>query len=224
MISAGNDIVSLEAVNVTRSKSPEFYAKILHPAEEKLYNTLDPSILPFVEYVWLLWSVKESAYKYLRRLDHTTPFIPVRLEVQSVGFPPGFARSSIGTEELTGCGFASLATVSGSIIFEGITLFYRTLFYNELIASVVNDSDNFEDIHWGLKWTPDRTYAHQSALVREFAVGSLQLALGLSGLVIDKNELGVPIVLKDVIELDMPISLSHHGVWVGYSFNCTQKK
>ncbi len=218
MTSAGNDIVSLEAVNVTRSKSPEFYAKILRPAEEMLFTTLDPAVLPFVEHVWLLWSVKESAYKYLRRLDPTTLFIPVKFEVQSVGFPPGFARTPIGMEELTGCGFASLAPISGSIVFEGITLFYRTLFYNELIVSVVNHSQNFDGIHWGLKWTPDKTYAHQSALVREFAVGSLQLALGLSDLVIGKNEGGAPIVLCEGKELDVPISLSHHGEWVGYAY------
>ena len=41
MISAGNDIVSFTATNVTRTKSPEFYQKIISPAEKALFNTLD---------------------------------------------------------------------------------------------------------------------------------------------------------------------------------------
>ena len=76
MISAGNDIVSLTATNVTRTKSPEFYSKIISPAEKALFDTLDQEVLPFHRFVWLLWSVKESAFKYLHRLD---PILFLRL-------------------------------------------------------------------------------------------------------------------------------------------------
>jgi len=34
----------------------------------------------------------------------------------------------------------------------------------------------------------------------------------------DKNEDGVPIVRCDGKELDVAISLSHHGEWVGYAY------
>ena len=36
MISAGNDIVALNAINITRTKQPRFYSKILSAAEIEL--------------------------------------------------------------------------------------------------------------------------------------------------------------------------------------------
>src|SRR6202012_724665 len=101
MISAGNDIVSLTATNVTRTKSPEFYSKIISPAEKALFETVDQSVLPFDLFVWLLWSVKESAYKYLRRLDAQVIFTPVKFEVQSIEIPTGYKQTGFDKDELT---------------------------------------------------------------------------------------------------------------------------
>jgi len=42
--------------------------------------------------------------------------------------------------------------------------------------------------------------------------------LSLIDLVIDKNDDGVPIIVSEGKELGVPLSLSHHGEWVGYSY------
>ena len=64
MISAGNDIAALAKVNKERIPQPRFYSKILSDSERALYHQPQLTILPFENYVWLLWSVKESVYKY----------------------------------------------------------------------------------------------------------------------------------------------------------------
>ncbi len=53
MLSTGNDIVALNAINVTRTKQPQFYSKILTPSEAELYNQPDFAALPFEIFVWL---------------------------------------------------------------------------------------------------------------------------------------------------------------------------
>ena len=68
MISTGNDIVALGLINKQRTCEPRFYSKILSASEQALYHQSEFTALPFEHYVWLLWSVKESTYKFLKRL------------------------------------------------------------------------------------------------------------------------------------------------------------
>jgi phosphopantetheinyl transferase (holo-ACP synthase) len=218
MISAGNDIVSLTAANVTRTKSPEFYSKIISPAEKKLFETLDQEALPFDRFVWLLWSVKESAYKYLQRLDSEIVFTPVKFEVQSVAIPSEYSYTESGAEEITGCGFGKLATFNAEVVFAGKKLFSRVIIHHEFVSSVVNQNDDFEGIYWGIKRIKDTSYKYQSFAVREFALAKLKEISGLNNLVIDKNDEDVPVLLNDSELFAAPISLSHHERWIAFSF------
>ena len=67
MISTGNDIVALKAINVARTKQQKFYNKIITGSEKALYEGQFSERLPFEYFVWLAWSVKESVFKYLQR-------------------------------------------------------------------------------------------------------------------------------------------------------------
>ena len=51
MISTGNDIVSLSAVDITRTKQPRLYSKILSDAESLSYQQHLATALPFENYV-----------------------------------------------------------------------------------------------------------------------------------------------------------------------------
>jgi len=39
-----------------------------------------------------------------------------------------------------------------------------------------------------------------------------------NNIIINKNPLGIPVILKDNIELRIPVSLSHHEYYIAYSF------
>ncbi|HZY37528.1 MAG TPA: 4'-phosphopantetheinyl transferase superfamily protein [Mucilaginibacter sp.] len=218
MNSAGNDIVSLTATNVTRTKSPEFYSKIISPAEKALFDTLDHEVLPFDRFVWLLWSVKESAYKYLHRLNANIVFTPVKFEVRAIGIPQGYCFSGSGFGEFTDKGFNSLAAFNAEVFFSGKKLFAKVVIHQEFVSSVVNHTDSFDGIYWGIKQIADTSHACQSAAVREFILAKLGEISGLDGLSIYKNENDVPVLLNNGELLQTPISLSHHERWIAYSF------
>src|SRR5476651_714407 len=80
MSSIGNDIIALKTIDVPRTQNPRFYSKILSPAEQLLYQSCCPT-LHFHHFVWLLWSIKESAYKCLQRLQPELVFSPVKIEI-----------------------------------------------------------------------------------------------------------------------------------------------
>ena len=69
MNSVGNDIVALAAIDVARTRQPEFYSRIITPAEQEFYSLYLKDQLSFEHFIWLAWSVKESAYKVLKRFE-----------------------------------------------------------------------------------------------------------------------------------------------------------
>jgi phosphopantetheinyl transferase (holo-ACP synthase) len=91
VISAGNDIVALNAIDKGRSCMPAFYSKFITSAELSLHN---PAQLSLDSFIWLLWSVKESAYKYLKRTDNELVFSPIKLSVSKIEFivDPDFVK------------------------------------------------------------------------------------------------------------------------------------
>src|ERR1700691_5688102 len=100
MISAGNDIISLNAINITRTKQEKFYSKILSPTEKELYNQAEFTTIPFENFVWLLWSIKESAYKYLKRNNPGLVFIPIKFTVKQLLIPHGYISTNFGARQL----------------------------------------------------------------------------------------------------------------------------
>jgi phosphopantetheinyl transferase (holo-ACP synthase) len=215
MISAGNDIVSLTATNVTRSKSAEFYSKIISPAEKALFNTLDQEALPFDRFVWLLWSIKESAYKYLHRLDPDIVFTPVKFEVRSIHIPAAYTFTDIPGDDLTASGFGNFSTFNSIAVFDKTQLFSRTIIHHEFIASVVNDNEYFENIHWGIKQIADISYKSQSLAVKQFALDAIGKIKPLRNPSVVKSETGAPVLKDD--RLTLPLSLSHHEHWIAFS-------
>src|SRR5215469_9103806 len=112
MTSAGNDIVSFSAINSARTKQQRFYSKILTTAEENIYRQPGFASIPFENFVWLLWSVKESAYKYLKRANPALIFTPVKFIVRQLDAPEQADMLSFGgqTEQ---AGFCGLPTFNG---------------------------------------------------------------------------------------------------------------
>ncbi len=215
MLSTGNDIVSLNAINVTRTKQPNFYSKILTPTETALHQEPYFATIPFEFFVWLLWSIKESVFKYLQRINPEIIFTPVKFEVTQLQIPASFKIQAFNIKELTGIGFDNIETIKSIIPFGDYVLYSNSLIYNEFISTVVNGAEDFSHTHWGVKQIDSSEVAIQSAEVRAFLIANLKDNSNIS---IGKNLPGIPIILKDNIRLPIPVSLSHHQEFVAYSF------
>ena len=218
MISTGNDIVSLSAIDITRTKLPAFYSKILSTPESILYKETVAATLPFENFVWLLWSIKESAYKYLKRITPALLFTPVKLGVKHLQVPASHKIADFGPNDMTGAGFINKPVFKAEVSFGSEKLYARSLVYNELICTVVYTSENFEHTYWGIKQINDPQHDSQSASVREFLLENLKKLPIPADVSISKNADGIPILLNGTEEMDIPVSLSHHEHYVGYSF------
>ncbi len=215
MLSTGNDIVSLNAINVTCTKQPNFYSKILTPTETALYKQSRFANIPFEVFVWLLWSIKESAFKFLQRIDADILFTPVKFVVSDVQIPFGFTLSGFEAIKLTGIGFNGIPTIRSTVKFGDHILYSSSLIYQEFISTVVNGAEDFSRTHWGIKWIDSDDTEIQSAEVRAFLIDNLKDNISIS---IGKNPLGIPVLLKNNQELTIPVSLSHHEYYIAYSF------
>jgi len=222
MTSAGNDIVSLNAINITRTKHYRFYSKILSPTEKALYNQAAFAAIPFENFVWLLWSIKESAYKYLKRNNPDLVFTPVKFILTDLLIPSRYILANFEGIQMEGAGFGNIPALKGVVTFGIHTLYSESLLYRELIVSFVNGDENFENICWGVKLIGANDASCQSIEVRKFLIDRLHHILHLDGLVTGKTPGGIPVVLNEGEELAVAISLSHHGWFVGYSFQLSE--
>ena len=196
--STGNDIVDLSATDPLRTCSYRFYSRIISGEEKTLYDQLGG--LPFDNYVWLLWSIKESVYKYTSRADTGLVFAPLTIPVLHLHSP-------------SGDGFYKSMVIYGSEI-----LYSRSIITNRLIVTVVSNEENFDRTWWGFRSVDEAGYADQSASVRTFALGKLATALSRADLKIEKTAAGYPVVLGGDGLLDISLSLAHHGHFVAYSY------
>ena len=218
MWSTGNDIVSLNAINKIRTNQPGFYSRTLTDTEKALYRELEPAAIPFENFVWLLWSIKESAYKYLHRINPGLVFSPTKFVVQQLQLPFGYTETNFEGTETEGADFDRKAVLKSTITFGAYTLYSRSLMYREMVVSVVNGDEDFENTNWGIKLINRSDPEYQSNAVRAFLVNRLNKLFHLDGLMIGKSMHGVPIVLKGDVEVGLSVSLSHHDQMVAYSF------
>jgi phosphopantetheinyl transferase (holo-ACP synthase) len=219
MTSIGNDIVSLNSINIARSKQPAFYSKILSDTEKDIYYKEDFVSIPFEIFVWLLWSIKESAYKYMQRLEPGLIFSPIKFIVKLLQVPLGYTVTRFEATETEGVGFHDNSVFKGVITYGTVTLYSRSLIYNELIISVVNDSQIFENICWGIKLIGKPDPGSQSIEVRRCLINRLQSLFPLNECTTGKSLHGFPVILNNKNEeANIPVSLSHHGQLVAYAF------
>ncbi|HMH23362.1 MAG TPA: 4'-phosphopantetheinyl transferase superfamily protein [Puia sp.] len=218
MMSAGNDIVALEIIDRQRSSQPAFYSKILSAGEQALYRQEDLKEMFFDLFLWLLWSVKESVYKYKKRTSPSLSFCPAKIILQSIDLPSGRSLTDFTGRRWENTGYEEDEFYKGIILFGSEIFYSRSIIHRQLISTVVSSDRSFEGILWGLEMIDQPGYERQSAAVRAFALSKLErIAPGHDWQII-KSPVGYPIVLQGGRETDIPLSLAHHGRFVGYSF------
>jgi phosphopantetheinyl transferase (holo-ACP synthase) len=227
--SAGNDIVALRAVDKQRTHYNRFYSKILSDTEHSFYRQQQPAEISFENFVWLLWSVKESVYKYLKRARPDLVFSPTKIIIDNIYSPQEGAADAFGSLssvtperiqwEHRDAG-ASGTFYEGVAVFGSQSFYFRSILCPEFISSIVHDTDNFDHVWWGIKRIGQSDRESQSVSVRAFVLDKLKavLADGKGELRIEKSPLGHPVLLKGVEEMNIPISFAHHDHFITYSF------
>lgn len=199
MKSAGNDIVALTAVDIQRTISPNFYSKFIIPQERDLYEQSSAlKTVPFYDFVWLLWSIKESAYKYVKRLQPELIFSPSKFVVESIEEAGDF--------------------LVGTVLFQDIKLYYSSLLTEEYIETVVDAQKAFDDVYHEVIKIDQSDSESQSAAVRTLVLQKLKSVLRRDDLTISKADAGYPVIWLAGKPLDIPLSFAHHDCFVGYAF------
>jgi phosphopantetheinyl transferase (holo-ACP synthase) len=219
--STGNDIVALKVIDKQRTNHFGFYSKILSVSEQALYYRHAFAGMPFEKFVWLFWSIKESVYKYQKRIVPGLVFSPAKIMIQGIDPPYGHIATSFGGIQWENNNNESCEELyKGAIILGADILYSRSKIHNELISTVVSNDENFENTWWGIKSIDHADYYNQSKAIRAFTLNKLNfiLSVGNDNLSIGKCPLGYPVVLKRAREMDIPISFAHHDHFISYSF------
>lgn len=216
MRSAGNDIVALGLVDKQRSHDSRFYSKILSPAEIAYYRQPACAGMAFDTFLWLCWSVKESAYKFLKRNQPDYVFSPSQIIVCYIGLAVSTLPVCEGEH---GRGYSRKENrYAGRLTAGGTVYYFHSRIFVDLITTVVSDSESFEHVYWGYGSVADTSPVSQSIAVRSLILQKLATLLPGKKLRIRKPPAGYPVVMEGESELDLPVSLAHHGGFVGYSF------
>lgn len=216
MISIGNDIVSLEPDRSNRFAQKAYYSKILSPGEEDYFYRQLANQLSFIRYVWLLWSIKEAAYKYLKRSNDGLLFNPQKITVEKIDLKDQLNPSLINKLPLENTGFENCGFIRGFAGMQDESVCIRSLITESFIFSVASDETFLDKIHWGIQKIGTSGHKVQSEAVREFAVRKLRDILPPQDFIIEKNEAGVPGIIYG--SKLYPVSFTHHEAYIAYSF------
>lgn len=216
MISIGNDIVALSAINSQRTNDIRFHSKFVTKAELALHQIATIAALPFESFVWLLWSVKESAYKYQKRLYPELLFSPAKIIVHDIDIHDN--HSYITVIDTWESNFLDRDFVHGRVHIGESKLYFKTIVTDKLIATIVCSEPSFQNIHWGIQKTETRNNEDQSTSVRTFLLNRLQNVYPNADLSIDKSAIGYPVLNYNPKATALLISFAHHGEYISYCF------
>ena len=207
MTSTGNDIVARALIDHERSNDIRFYRKIISPEEQELFHQSAGQELSFETFLWLCWSVKESAYKYWKRHQPALLFSPIKVVVTTIQKNNGKSLSAAQTEW------------TGTCVLEKETLRFKTIVHSEYIASMVNYDTREGKLFWATRKCDSPDHAEQSAAVRRLLLDQLSVCWpDKKRLSIHKSEQGYPVLMDGITLLDVPVSFAHHGLYVSCSF------
>ena len=216
-ISAGNDIVDLQAIDPARTSDPRFYSKFITGPETGLRSLPQLADMPTAYFVWLLWSVKESVYKFEQRHNPGLVFSPSKIIVEHI--TPALNMADATDRPIEGKGFDEQPCYKSTMAFNQHTFYSRSIITNRYIVTVVNNSDHFENMYWGVKPIDNSSPAYQSIQVREFIIKKLGAFFESNQLNIIKTPSGCPVLHDGLAETTIPVSLAHHGQYVAYAFH-----
>lgn len=186
----GNDIVDLNNIK-TNWNRPRFLDKVFTKKEQHIISVSENQH----QTVWLLWSMKEAAYKIYVQQFGKTFFNPKNLVCH-------LSSSRIGC----------------------VTIEYRTYFTTSIISkdyiytiAGLNYSENYKSAIFKIE---NDSYVSQSESLKKhfLEVISKNKGLNFNNLNIKKNLFGVPKLFYNNSKLPIQMSLTHCGNYCGYVY------
>lgn len=182
----GNDLVDLKLANIQSNwQRKGFLDKLFTPKEQEYILNADN---PF-ETVWLLWSMKESAYKAYLQIYGDRFFSPKKLACSLLS-------KNKGTVLINNSLFFAESEVNEHFI-------HSISFSEKHNNNFLTDCFRFE--HSDFKTQHNQTY---QKVLEAFAS---ELKLPISLLNIKKNTIGIPQLFQDKMLHKNSFSLTHHG-------------
>lgn len=190
----GNDIVDLESARRESNwRRPRFLEKVFTSEEQVLINQSAEKDL----IVWVLWSMKESAYKIISRLEKKRFFAPEKLKCSA---------RNISIRESYGC-----------VKFANYTITTKSFINREHIHTIAQNKWE-EFLEFRSFFFPDKQFGQQRIHTYRHIITHYAKLRGLSELQlsIQKDHFGVPYVYHKNKLTSAMISMSHHGNYGGY--------
>lgn len=187
----GNDIVDLQYISKSSNwNRPRFLDKIFTHQEQSIIFSSENRR----ETTWLLWSMKEAAYKvYIKEFGRRF-------------FNPKAFRCEL------------LSTTTGRVFFNELT--YLTTFkHNQNYVYTTATKHYKEQTTSSVFYVSDTSYTYQSQFLRQKFLEHISKTFNikLNTLSIMKNEIGIPKVMEALIALPIHFSLTHCGHYCGFS-------
>lgn len=189
----GNDIIDLKFANSnSRWREPRFLDK-LFTEEEKIFILKDANRF---QVIWLLWSMKESAYK-----------IHFRERKLSIFNPKSFHCNVI-------------SETSGTVSFEN-DIVHTT---SEITSNIIYTTAKIQDtLHLKQDFLLEGNFLKEkSELLREKAINAFAefKSIPKSCISIEKNSFGAPQFFMNEKLQNNFLSLTHHGQYGGFAISC----
>lgn len=218
----GNDVIDLKLAREKHKwQRPRFLEKLFTEAErEFILDAVDPELR-----VWLLWSMKESAYKIVARMEGRRFYAPKQFECEvknkflRKGYVPPTSLSvhdSQNTDREVG------DTLGGRITYGKSTFTTQSIITSNFIHTIAYSSQNstaqFTQKHFQ---TPRTNHRHQSHFTHQELLKCYAEQTGIhpKNLSIQKDQLNIPRLFQHKKALSTHISLSHHGNYGAFAIN-----
>ncbi|MDX2245461.1 MAG: 4'-phosphopantetheinyl transferase superfamily protein [Bacteroidia bacterium] len=194
----GNDIVCLSTAGASDFfPRPRYLDKVYHPSEQRLlFADETPGRLR-----WLLWALKESAYKVWFKQSHKRLFAPQKFVVSP----------------LPETGMYNIKTPSGSV-------FARAEVCADYVVAYASSEPSFSNFTGVNRCSPTED---PSAFVREKLVERVCEVFPLcrkEDIRLEKSPEGIPLLYIRGFREIFDLSLSHHGNFVSYVFTLKNEK
>jgi phosphopantetheinyl transferase (holo-ACP synthase) len=215
MSSIGNDVVWLPAAERKRCSQPRYYQKILSGGELLLFANAPYS---FPDFLWLIWSIKESVYKCDRVLQ-CKAFSPASINVKRITFPPVSTHKGMSFHQGSWEGGPQEDWCSGEAILNGQTYTFRSWVSDLFIYTVAAARNDLPDVYTGIRFIPDSRLGDQSAEVRRFVMSRLSREWpSREAGTIANAPAGYPYLQPVAGFPGITLSFTHHGPLVSYAF------
>lgn len=187
----GNDIVDLKFASSSPNwRRERFIDKVFSAKEQKI---ISDSSDPF-QTIWLLWSMKESAYKIYVRQHSKNFFAPIKLKCNLLS-------STDGIVEIFNETYKTNTTIDKNYIY--------TLAFKDFSKNIISDCFKLENT----AYSNQHNTSYQNLL---YAIAEV-INVSATSLMIKKDKNGVPNLFQNNQAQIMPFSVTHHGNYGAYA-------